>query len=114
MTRIIDEVVANGYAQFDNGNQLPAYIWTKMVDARTQYGYRLTGQCPAGKENDPVLYPSWRGQHDDWGSLYPKVAGVTETNVAIKGLFKYIAPGSAEGSRRICSEAVGCRHGQVS
>lgn len=96
MTRIIDEVVANGYAQFDNGNQLPAYIWTKMVDARTQYGYRLTGQCPAGKENDPVLYPSWRGQHDDWGSLYPKVAGVTETNVAIKGLFKYIAPGSAE------------------
>lgn len=96
MTRIIDEVVANGYAQFDNGNQLPAYIWTKMVDARTQYGYRLTGQCPAGKENDPVLYPSWRGQHDDWGSLYPKVAAVTETNVAIKGLFKYIAPGSAE------------------
>lgn len=96
MTRIIDEVVARGYAQFENGNQLPAYVWTKMVDARTQYGYRLTGQCPAGKEDDPVLYPSWRGQHDDWGSLYPKVAGATETNVAIKGLFKYIAPGSAE------------------
>lgn len=96
MTRIIDEVVAKGYAQFDNGNQLPAYIWTKMVDARTQYGYRLTGQCPTGKEDDPVLYPGWRGQHDDWGSLYPKVAAVTETNVAIKGLFKYIAPGSAE------------------
>lgn len=96
MNRIIDEVVANGYAQFDNGNQLPAYIWTKMVDARKQYGYRLTGQCPVGKEDDPVLYPSWRGQHDDWGSLFPKVAGTTETNVAIKGLFKYIAPGSAE------------------
>lgn len=96
MTRIIDEVVANGYATFDNGNELPAYIWTKMVDARSLYGYRLTGQTPVGKEDDPVLYPGWRGQHDDWGSLYPKVAGVTETNVAIKGLFKHIVPGSAE------------------
>ena len=96
MTRIIDEVVANGYATFANGNELPAYIWTKMVDARSQYGYRLTGQTPAGKEDDPVLYPGWRGQHDDWGGLYPKVAGVSETNVAIKGLFKHIVPGSAE------------------
>ena len=96
MTRIIDEVVANGYATFDNGNELPAYIWTKMVDARSLYGYRLTGQTPVGKEDDPVLYPGWRGQHDDWGALYPKVAGVAETNVAIKGLFKHIVPGSAE------------------
>ncbi len=96
MTRIIDEVEANGYAQFANGNQLPKYVWTKMVDARSLYGYRLTAQTPAGKENDPVLYPGWRGQHDDWGSLYPKVAGVAETNVAIKGLFNYIDENSAE------------------
>ena len=43
-----------------------------------------------------MLYPSWRGQHNDWGSLYPAFAGVTQTNVAIKGLFKYIEPGSEE------------------
>ena len=96
MTRIIDEVEANGYAQFENGNQLPKYIWTKMVDAKKIYGYRLTAQTPVGMEDDPVLYPGWRGQHDDWGSLYPKVAGVEETNVAIKGLFKYIAEDSEE------------------
>lgn len=96
MTRIIDEVVANGYATFANGNELPAYIWTKMVDARSLYGYRLTAATPTGKEDDPVLYPGWRGQHDDWGSLYPKVAGVSETNVAIRGLFRHITPGSAE------------------
>lgn len=96
MTRIIDEVEARGYAQFANGNQLPKYIWTKMVDAKKIYGYRLTAQTPAGMEDDPVLYPGWRGQHDDWGSLYPKVAGVEETNVAIKGLFKYIAEDSEE------------------
>jgi len=96
MNRIIDEVIANGYAKFDNGNELPAYVWTKMVDAKKEYGYRLTTQTPQGKEDDPILFPGWRGQHDDWGSLYPKVAGATETNVAIKGLFKTIKPGSDE------------------
>ena len=96
MTRIIDEVEAKGYAQFANGNQLPKYIWTKMVDAKTLYGYRLTAQTPAGMEDDPVLYPGWRGQHDDWGALYPKVAGVNDTNVAIKGLFRYIDENSDE------------------
>ena len=79
-----------------NGNQIPAYIWTKMVDAKSEYGYRLTSQTPADKQDDPVLFPGWRGQHDDWGSLVPAYAGVTMTNVAIKGLFKYIEPGSAE------------------
>ena len=96
MTKILDDVRDYGYHTFENGNQIPAYIWTKMVDARAEYGYRLTTQCPVGKEDDPVLYPSWRGQHNDWGSLYPAFAGVTQTNVAIKGLFKYIEPGSEE------------------
>lgn len=96
MTEIIDAVERNGYYTFDNGNQLPAYVWVKNVDARAEYGYRLTTQTPVGKENDPVLYPGWRGQHDDWGSVVGKVAGVTKTNVAIKGLFRYIEPGGAE------------------
>lgn len=29
----------------------------QMVDAKKEYGYRLTTQTPAGKENDPVLFP---------------------------------------------------------
>jgi hypothetical protein len=91
MTKILDDVRDYGYHTFENGNQIPAYIWTKMVDARAEYGYRLTTQCPVGKEDDPVLYPSWRGQHNDWGSLYPAFAGVTQTNVAIKGLFKKVS-----------------------
>lgn len=57
MTAIITGIRNNGYYTFDNGNQLPAYIWTKMVDAKKEYGYRLTTQTPAGKENDPVLFP---------------------------------------------------------
>lgn len=34
MTAIITGIRNNGYYTFDNGNQLPAYIWTKMVDAK--------------------------------------------------------------------------------
>lgn len=96
MKAIIDGIRNKGYYEFDNGNQIPAYIWTKMVDAKAEYGYRLTTQTPKGKENDPVLFPGWRGQYDDWGSLVPNVASQNMTNVAIKGLFKYIAPGSEE------------------
>lgn len=94
MTAVVDGVHENGFYHFDNGNELPAYVWTKMVDAKRQYGYRLTAQCT--DESDPVLFPGWRGQHDDWGSIQPAFKDVNETNVAIKGLFKYIEPGSDE------------------
>lgn len=101
LVKDMQDLKANGYVQYANGNQFPAYVWTKMVDAKAEYGYRLTMQTPAGKENDPVLYPAWRGQHDDWKGIaasYDNAAAVVDgaTNVAIKGLFKYIEPGSAE------------------
>lgn len=96
MSTIIDGVVANGYYTFENGNQIPAYIWTKMVDAKKEYGYRLTTQTPADKKEDPILFPGWRGQHNDWGSVIPAYASQNTTNVAIKGLFKYITPESDE------------------
>ena len=41
-------------------NIISAYIWTKLVDAKTIYGHRLTAQCPTDKVNDPVLYPGWQ------------------------------------------------------
>lgn len=101
LVKDMNDLKANGFVQYPNGNQFPAYVWTKMVDAKKEYGYRLTMQTPAGKENDPVLYPAWRGQHDDWKAIaasYDNESAVKEgeTNVAIKGLFKYIEPGSAE------------------
>ncbi|WP_163714416.1 RagB/SusD family nutrient uptake outer membrane protein [Mangrovibacterium lignilyticum] len=97
MTEIVEAIDADGYYEFDNGNQLPAYIWTKSVDAKSEYGYRLTTQCY--DETDPVLFPSWRGQYDDWGSLGLNYGTETPaTNVAIKGLFRYIAPGSDEAT----------------
>lgn len=97
MKKVLDGLKANGYYTFENGNQISAYIWTKSVDSKSdsKYGYRLTTQCPTGKEDDPVLFPGWRGQNDEWekfGCTYTS----TTTNLAIKGLFKYIEPGSAE------------------
>ncbi len=105
------ELKANGYAQFENGNQLPAYVWTKTVNAKEDYGYRLTMTTPSGLDESSdkyaVLYPGWRGQHDDWQAAKDyqintrannvSVAVVEDnTNLAIQGLFKYIAPDSDE------------------
>lgn len=99
--KMMDGLRSQGFYTFENGNQISSYIWTKVVDAKSQYGYRLTTQCT--DENDPVLYPGWRGQNDDWLAL-GKAQGSAEsaytagdlTNLAIKGLFKYIDPASDE------------------
>lgn len=95
--KMIDGLKADGYYTFDNGNTISSQVYTKLVDAKSQYGYRLTAQCPEGQESDPVLYPSWRGQNDDWeayglnyGSSTPK------TNLAIKGLFTKLTDAEKE------------------
>lgn len=89
-TKMMDGLAANGYYQFDNGNVISLSIYTKMVDAKSIYGYRLTEQTPAGKEDDPVLYPGWRGQNNDWESYGKDYKGNYNTNLAIKGLFKQV------------------------
>lgn len=73
----------------------------KTVDAKSKYGYRLTTQCV--NPSDPVLYPGWRGQNDDWQAVAEKNNSSTNlltagnmTNIAIKGLFNYIDPNGAE------------------
>jgi starch-binding outer membrane protein, SusD/RagB family len=111
MVKHMQELKTKGYAQFENGNQLPAYVWTKLVDAKKEFGYRLTMSTPAGldKSSDlyAISYPAWRGQHDNWQAAKDyqintrgnnvKVNVVEDyTNLAIQGLFNYIAPGSAE------------------
>ena len=100
---MISDLKSQGYHQFANGNVISNYVWTKLVDAKKFYGYRLTTQCPAGMEDDPVLYPSWRGQNDDWAAVAASngtsAAALTAgdlTNLAIKGLFTYIDPNGAE------------------
>lgn len=105
--KMIDGLETQGYYTFANGNQISAYVWTKLVDAKSLYGYRLTTQCPEGKEDDPVLNPGWRGQNNDWIAA-ARTIGVTEanitknykagdlTNLAIKGLFRYIDPNGDE------------------
>lgn len=111
MVAQIAEMKANGYVKYANGNEFPAYVWTKMINAKKLLGYRLMMQTPSGLDQNSDAYalqfPGWRGQHDDWysvaledgktnllksGENYNNV----ETNVAIMGLTKHIEPGSAE------------------
>jgi len=102
---MINGLETNGYYTFDNGNTISSYIWTKAVDGKTLNGHRLTTQTPAGMETDPVLYPGWRGQNNDWEATGLAVGVTAEnikknlkvsvnTNLAIEGLFKYIDPAS--------------------
>jgi len=92
---MINGLKTNGYYTFSNGNTISSYIYTKLVDAQATYGYRLTTQCPEESEDDPVLYPGWRGQNDDWETVASN-SGLsfeysdTKTNLAIKGLFNYV------------------------
>ena len=103
--KMLDGLKTNGSYTFENGNTISAYIYTKSVDAagmkdangNTMYGYRLTTQCPEDKENDPVLYPSWRGQKDNWDELGLDYGTKTpKTNLAIKGLFAPVSDEEAE------------------
>ncbi len=103
LAKMVSELKTQGYATFDNGNELPAYVWTKMVDAQAnnKYGNRLTTQCT--DQNDPVLFPGWRGQYNDWENIAGPGIGAKynddyKTNVAIKGLFRYIDPNGSEAA----------------
>lgn len=85
---MIDGLKANGVYTFANGNQISSYVYTKSVDAKSQYGYRLTTQCPEDMQDDPVLFPGWRGENDDWAKYGAAEIAGGKTNLAIKGLFK--------------------------
>ena len=80
----------DGYYTFPNGRTIPAYVWTKNVHLDNPLTFDRD-------ESDPALFPGWRGQYDY--TTHPtakgKVVG-TDHNVAIKGLFTYIAPDSDE------------------
>lgn len=88
---MLNGLETQGYYTFENGNTISDYVYTKDVDAKTDYGYNLTMECQ--DKEDPVLYPGWRGQHDDWvgvGSAAGFSVAFTTYNLAIKGLFEHI------------------------
>ncbi|PRY52661.1 putative outer membrane starch-binding protein [Arcticibacter pallidicorallinus] len=90
MATMISNLRNQGYHRFANGNEIPAYIWTKMVSLPNP----LTFDADI---TNPALYPGWRGQYNysSLPAVSSKVVG-TNHNVAIQGLFRYIAPGSPE------------------
>ncbi len=97
---MLNGLETQGYYTFANGNTISDYVYTKDVDAKQLYGYCLTAECT--DKEDPVLYPGWRGQHDDWAAVgnaaEPKLSITFKTsNLAIKGLFKHI--GDAEATQ---------------
>ena len=93
--QMMDGLEANGYFTFDNGNTISAQVYTKSVDGKTLNKHRLTAQTPAGKEDDPVLFPGWRGVNDDWASYGLKIDDSYAPNLAIKGLFKPVSADEA-------------------
>ncbi|WP_163707334.1 RagB/SusD family nutrient uptake outer membrane protein [Mangrovibacterium lignilyticum] len=98
---MISGLETNGYYEFENGNIISDYVWAKQVDAKSTYGHRLTTQAP--DMDDPVLFPGWRGQYNDWENVGGPGVGASYgddygTNTAIEGLFTHIEPGSTEAT----------------
>lgn len=90
--KMINGLEQNGSYTFENGNVISDVVYTKKVDAKAVNGHRLTTQHL--EDNDPILYPGWRGTHNDWASFGWK-ASTDLTNLAIQGLFKPVADAEA-------------------
>lgn len=102
--KMIEGLKTNGYYTFDNGNTISNYVWTKLVDGKTLIGHRLIEAAPAGADDGSDAYaiqhPGWRGQNNDWESYGLSYGSSTpKTNLAIKGLFRYIDPNGSEAAQ---------------
>lgn len=101
----------DGVVKYANGNEYPAYVWTKMLDAKKVLGYRLTATTPAGldpmSDEYALTFPGYRGQHDNWAAVAvedgKKESDIDSgnTNVAILGLTKFIKEGTPEAEALI-------------
>ncbi len=105
--KMIDGLRANGKYEFENGNVISDYVYTKLVDGKKVLGYRLTTEPTAEELADPakkeLVYPAWRGQHNDWESVCQaggfEFAGAKElTNLAIQGLFEEVDGAALEAA----------------
>lgn len=102
--KMLDGLETNGYYTFDNGNTISNYVWTKLVDGKSLIGHRLITAAPAGEDDGSDAYaiqhPGWRGQNNDWESYGLSYGSSTpKTNLAIKGLFRYIDPNGTEAAQ---------------
>jgi hypothetical protein len=92
MSTMVNDLSAQGYHTFPNGNVISKYIWIKMV--------QLTNPRTFDADTtNPALYPGWRGQYDY--KTIPAVANNvvgTNHNIAIQGLFTYIDPAGAQAA----------------
>lgn len=104
--KMIDGLKAQGYYEFENGNVISDYVYTKLVDGKAVLGYRLTTEPTAEELADPakkeLVYPAWRGQHNNWESVCSAggftYAGATATNLAIQGLFEKVDGAALESA----------------
>lgn len=91
MNDMFSGLAANGYYTFPNGNTISNYIWIKNVQKNGPLTYDPD-------KNDPVLYPGWRGVYDYSSTPAAGIVVTVNNNMAIKGLFEYINPTSAEAA----------------
>lgn len=82
---------AKGFYTFPSGRTISNYVWTKYVQIGGSSTAVVT-QTP--NENDPALYPGWRGIYNWVAAAYT----ATAKNLAIKGLYDYIDPNGAEAT----------------
>lgn len=92
MAAMISGLEANGYYTFPSGRTISNYVWTKYVQVSGSSTAVVT-QSP--DENDPALYPGWRGIYE-WGA--EAHAAYPAKNLAIQGLYNYIDPNGAEAA----------------
>lgn len=104
MRAMIAGLESNGYYTFPNGVQISSYVYTKSVKIKDVDPTLdlLTYQTPAGLlESDPkypVLVPGWRGTNNAWSDYLSTLSSTLQKNhLAIRGMFRYIDPASAEG-----------------
>lgn len=89
MSEMVNDLEAQGYHEFENGNVISNYIWVKSVYLEDPLTYDAD-------ESDPALYPGWRGQYDYSTTSVADVVSGTDHNLAIQGLFEYIDPDGDE------------------
>ena len=98
---VIAGLEKDGYYTFSNGRTLPNYIWTKLVDIS---GKNVAVNTYNRVDGDPVRSPGWRGSFDYTTTSSSGAVVGTEHNLAIEGLFEYIAP---DGEKAKALEADG-------
>jgi len=101
MATLFNDLKAQGFHKFANGNVMSNYIYIKKVALTSP----LTFDCAATDTTaNPAAYPAWRGQYNysTLAAVASKVVGTTH-NVAIQGLFRYIDPAGAEAASLVAA-----------